>query len=71
MSRVVIIGGGIIGMFTAYYLTEEGFEVTILDKGDMRDNCTLGNAGMLVPSHIIPLASPGIIGKGLRWMMSS
>jgi D-amino-acid dehydrogenase len=71
MSRVVIIGGGIIGMFTAYYLTEEGFDVTIVDKGDMRDNCTIGNAGMLVPSHIIPLASPGIISKGLRWMLSA
>ncbi|MBD1396401.1 FAD-dependent oxidoreductase [Pontibacter sp. JH31] len=71
MSSVTIIGGGIIGLFTAYYLTEAGFEVTILDKGDLKDNCTLGNAGMLVPSHIIPLASPGIIGKGLRWMMSS
>ena len=71
MSKVTIIGGGIIGMFTAYYLTEEGFEVTILDKGALEDNCTLGNAGMLVPSHIIPLASPGIISKGLRWMLSS
>jgi len=71
MSRVVIIGGGIIGLFTAYYLVEEGFEVTILDKGDLSDNCSLGNAGMIVPSHIVPLASPGIIGKGLKWMLSS
>jgi D-amino-acid dehydrogenase len=69
--KVVIVGGGVIGMFTAYYLTVEGFDVTIIDKGDMRDNCSLGNAGMLVPSHIVPLASPGIIGKGLRWLMSS
>ncbi|PKV75217.1 NAD(P)/FAD-dependent oxidoreductase [Pontibacter ramchanderi] len=71
MSKVVIVGGGIIGMFTAWYLTEAGFSVTIIDKGDLRDNCSIGNAGMLVPSHIIPLASPGIISKGLRWMLSS
>ncbi|WP_347156539.1 NAD(P)/FAD-dependent oxidoreductase [Pontibacter chitinilyticus] len=71
MSRVVIIGGGIIGLFTAYYLSEEGFEVTILDKGDLADNCSIGNAGMIVPSHIVPLASPGIIGKGLKWMLSA
>ncbi|MBF8963843.1 FAD-dependent oxidoreductase [Pontibacter sp. FD36] len=71
MSKVVIVGGGIIGMFTAWYLTEEGFSVIIIDKGDLRDNCSIGNAGMLVPSHIIPLASPGIISKGLRWMLSS
>lgn len=71
MSRVVIIGGGIIGLFTAYYLSEEGFEVTILDKGDLKNGCSLGNAGLIVPSHIVPLASPGIVGKGLKWMLSS
>ncbi|MBF9254070.1 FAD-dependent oxidoreductase [Pontibacter sp. 172403-2] len=71
MSKVVIAGGGIIGLFTAYYLSEEGFEVTILDKGDLSANCSIGNAGMIVPSHIVPLASPGIIGKGLKWMFSS
>ena len=71
MSSVVIVGGGIIGLFTAYYLSEEGFEVTILDKGDLSNSCSIGNAGMIVPSHIVPLASPGIITKGLKWMFSS
>lgn len=71
MSSVVIVGGGIIGLFTAYYLAEEGFEVTILDKGDLSNSCSIGNAGMIVPSHIVPLASPGIITKGLKWMFSS
>lgn len=70
MSKVVIVGGGIIGLFTAYYLSGEGFEVTILDKGDLSKGCSTGNAGMIVPSHIVPLASPGIIGKGLKWMLS-
>ncbi|WP_161890342.1 NAD(P)/FAD-dependent oxidoreductase [Pontibacter russatus] len=71
MRSVVIVGGGIIGLFTAYYLSEEGFEVTILDKGDLSNSCSIGNAGMIVPSHIVPLASPGIITKGLKWMFSS
>lgn len=70
MSKVVIVGGGIIGLFTAYYLSEEGFEVTIFDKGDLSNGCSTGNAGMIVPSHIVPLASPGIMGKGLKWMLS-
>ena len=52
MSSVVIVGGGIIGLFTAYYLTEEGFEVTILDKGDLSNSCSIGNAGMIVPSPL-------------------
>lgn len=71
MNKIVIAGGGVIGLFTAFYLSEAGFEVTILDKGNLEQNCSVGNAGMIVPSHIIPLASPGIVEKGLKWMFSS
>lgn len=67
----MIAGGGVIGLFTAFYLSEAGFEVTILDKGNLEQNCSAGNAGMIVPSHIVPLASPGIVKKGLKWMFSS
>lgn len=71
MKNVAIIGGGIIGLCTAYYLKRSGHRVTIFDKGDMNDNCSVGNAGMIVPSHIIPLAAPGMISKGIRWMFDS
>ena len=71
MKNVAIIGGGIIGLCTAYYLKGSGHRVTIFDKGDMNDNCSVGNAGMIVPSHIIPLAAPGMISKGIRWMFDS
>ncbi len=71
MSHVGIIGGGIIGLSSAYYLNKEGFEVTIFDQGDLKVGCSTGNAGMIVPSHIIPLASPGMIAKGIRWMFDS
>ncbi|WP_324675045.1 NAD(P)/FAD-dependent oxidoreductase [Hymenobacter sp. GOD-10R] len=71
MSNVVIVGGGIIGLFTAYYLEEAGFGVTVLDQGDLAQGCSTGNAGMIVPSHFVPLASPGMIGKGIKWMFSS
>lgn len=69
--KVVIIGGGIVGLFSAYYLEKEGYEVTIIDKGDLSANCSQGNLGMIVPSHFIPLASPGIISKGLKWLTNS
>lgn len=69
--HVIIIGAGIAGLTTAYYLSREGLKVTVLDKGVGTDNCSYGNAGMIVPSHIIPLASPGIISKGLKWMLSA
>ncbi|GGE71198.1 D-amino-acid dehydrogenase [Pedobacter psychrotolerans] len=71
MSKVLIIGGGIVGLTSAYYLQKKGFEVTVLDKGDLSDNCSFGNAGMIVPSHFIPLAAPGMLSKGIRWMFNS
>ncbi len=69
--KIGIIGGGINGLFAAYYLQKQGCDVTIFEQGDMSDSCSHGNAGMIVPSHIIPLAAPGMIAKGLRWMLSS
>jgi D-amino-acid dehydrogenase len=69
--KAVIIGGGIIGMCSAYYLQRSGWQVTILEKNDLTDNCSFGNAGMIVPSHFTPLASPGIISQGIRWMFDS
>ncbi|WP_291287688.1 FAD-dependent oxidoreductase [Flavobacterium sp.] len=71
MKRVSIIGGGIIGLCSAYYLAKEGYEVTIFDQSPMDDGCSYGNAGMIVPSHIIPLAQPGMIAQGMKWMFDS
>ncbi|ULQ51512.1 NAD(P)/FAD-dependent oxidoreductase [Flavihumibacter fluvii] len=66
--KAVIIGGGIIGLCSAYYLSEAGYEVTVIDRSDLSDNCSYGNLGMIVPSHFVPLAAPGIISQGIRWM---
>ncbi len=71
MKPTLIIGGGIVGLFSAYFLQKEGIEVTVIDRTDMRENCSTGNAGMIVPSHIIPLSAPGMISKGISWMFSS
>jgi D-amino-acid dehydrogenase len=66
--KAVIIGGGIIGLCSAYYLQQSGWQVTVLERNDLTDNCSFGNAGMIAPSHFTPLASPGIISQGIRWM---
>ncbi len=71
MKQVIIIGGGIIGLSSAYYLERSGWKVTVLDKGDFLDNCSYGNAGYVCPSHFVPLASPGIISQGLKWMLNA
>ena len=68
-NRVLVIGNGIIGLSSALAALQRGRDVTILDRiAPGGDNCSQGNAGMVVPSHFIPLAVPGIISQGLRWM---
>ncbi len=71
MKSIGIIGGGIIGLSSAYYLTKAGHRVTVIDKGSFDEGCSFGNAGMIVPSHFIPLAAPGMIAKGIRWMFNA
>ncbi len=71
MKSCVVIGGGINGLCVAYYLALEGHQVTVLDQSDMTDGCSYGNAGLVVPSHVIPLAQPGMIAQGFRWMLDS
>ncbi|AKD55854.1 NAD(P)/FAD-dependent oxidoreductase [Spirosoma radiotolerans] len=70
-TRIGIVGGGIIGLSSAYYLHKAGHHVTLFDQTSIADGCSFGNAGMIVPSHIIPLAQPGMIAKGMRWMLDS
>tara|TARA_R110002020_G_scaffold22405_1_gene75738 strand:+ start:5366 stop:6610 length:1245 start_codon:yes stop_codon:yes gene_type:complete len=71
LKKILIIGGGISGLCSAYYLIKEGFSVTILDQGDMESGASYINAGYITPSHFIPLAAPGMISKGLKWMLNS
>ena len=68
---VVVIGGGIMGLCCAYYLHKEGHRVQVLDKSDLAGGASYVNAGYLTPSHIIPLAAPGMMAKGIRWMFNS
>jgi len=66
MSRILVVGGGVVGLFTAFYLHKKGAEVIVIDKGYLTDGCSYGNAGLIVPSHVVPLASPGMLHKGMR-----
>jgi D-amino-acid dehydrogenase len=69
--RIVIIGGGIVGLSSAYYLKQAGHDITIVDQTDFSTSCSYGNAGYICPSHFIPLATPGIVKQGLRWMLNA
>lgn len=68
-KHVVVVGGGIVGLSAAWHCVRRGHRVTVIDRGDsQRTGCSFGNAGMIVPSHVVPLAAPGMIRLGLKWM---
>jgi D-amino-acid dehydrogenase len=71
LKKVVIIGGGVIGLCSAYYLVKEGYEVVIVDQSSMDHGASYVNAGYLTPSHFVPLAAPGVMKQGLKWIFNS
>ena len=70
-KNIVIIGGGIVGLSSAYYLQKSGHQVTVIEKSDFTEGASFVNAGYITPSHIIPLAAPGMMTKGIKWMFNS
>lgn len=66
---VVIIGGGVIGVCSAYELVRRGLQVLLIEKDEIASGCSYANGGLIVPSHSVPLASPGALGDGLRWLL--
>jgi D-amino-acid dehydrogenase len=70
-KKVLVVGGGIIGLSTAYYLQQDGHQVTVLDKSGMDSGASYVNAGYLTPSHIIPLAAPGMMAQGIKYMFNN
>lgn len=67
----LIIGGGVIGLCSAYFLSKSGHKVVVVEReSSRRETCSDRNAGMVVPSHFIPLAAPGVISQGLKWMFN-
>jgi len=70
-KHVCVVGGGIIGLCTAWALHESGCRVTVLEREPVfGTGCSFGNAGMIVPSHFTPLAAPGMMAMGLKWMLN-
>ena len=68
-TDVLVVGGGVIGTACAYYLTQRGVRVTLIDKGPIGFGCSYGNAGLIGPSHGLPLPMPGALRQALGWML--
>ncbi len=70
-KKILVVGGGVIGLCCGYFLAKAGHRVEIVDRdATRRESCSDRNAGMVVPSHFIPLAAPGVISQGLKWMLN-
>ncbi len=67
---VLVIGGGVIGVCSAHYLAASGRSVRLVERGEIGAGCSHGNGGLLVPSHSVPLAAPGVVRKALKWMFA-
>jgi len=68
IGPVVVVGGGVIGAASAYYLAKAGRSVTLLDASGFGSGCSHANCGYVCPSHVLPLAAPGAIRSILRVM---
>ncbi|MCH6266971.1 NAD(P)/FAD-dependent oxidoreductase [Neobacillus citreus] len=71
MSKVIVIGGGIIGLASAYYLRKKGCDVVVLEKGEPGAACSRGNMGWICPTLSEPVPAPGLVKTTLKWMMRS
>jgi len=69
MKNILVIGGGAVGLCAAHALRTTGCGVTVVERGEIGEGASLHNAGLIVPSHFVPLAAPGMVMLGLRWML--
>lgn len=69
MDHIVVVGGGVIGAMSAWYLTESGRQVTIVDGAKYGAACSHGNCGFICPSHVMPLPAPGAIRHTLPYLL--
>jgi len=69
--RVVVIGGGVVGLCCAYELAGAGADVTIVERDHCGRAASLGNAGWVVPSLSAPMPAPGITAQALKMILKS
>jgi len=67
--HVIVVGGGVVGAFTAYYLLKKGWSVTVVERDRLGRGASGGNCGLIVPNHILPLNSFRTLAQGLLWMV--
>lgn len=69
MTRVAVIGGGVIGLCTAQALVQGGADVVVLDRDRCGGAASAGNAGWITPGLSAPIPAPGVVPQAVRWML--
>ena len=67
-AEVLVVGGGIVGVCTAWFLAERGARVVVVERGEIASGCSYGNAGWICPSHSIPIPRPGLLRDSFRFV---
>lgn len=67
-GSAVIVGGGFIGAACAYFLSQRGWQVTIVEQDEFGMACSHANCGLISPSHVLPLAKPGAVRSTLKML---
>lgn len=70
VKRVVVVGGGIVGLSTAWFLRQKGAEVTVLERKEVGSGASWGNAGWVSPAFSVPLAEPAALKLGVSTFFS-
>lgn len=70
-ADVIVLGAGVIGVCSAYYLAKSGLRTIVIDQNGVCSGASYGNAGLLTPSHAIPLPAPGVLTNGIKWLLDS
>lgn len=69
-GKVIIVGGGFIGLWSAWYLRRQGWRVTIIDRQTIGSGCSQDNCGLVCPSHVLPLTEPGAFQAALKALLT-
>ena len=68
-EHCVVIGAGIIGISSAYYLSKRGYKVTVIERGDIGNGASFGSAGIVAVGHPT-MPRPGLVSQTLKWMLN-
>ena len=69
--KIIVLGAGVVGTTSAYYLAQQGHEVTVFERhsGAAQDT-SFANAGQISPGYATPWAAPGVPQKAIKWLLA-